>query len=144
MVHNEKKVAEGCRLSKNCLVDAFRGSGDNQQKRETYKEVEKPSYQCQHVIQFEFFYQSFSQISSTIVTILFGYYRATTKKCYNDLEHVSIHFDFSENLSVPLKFKPQSLHWSHYCTNMSRIPIPSTTRCRGAITLQYILQQQTT
>ena len=28
-------------------------------------------------------------------------------------EAVSIDIDFSENLSVPLKFEPQSMHWCH-------------------------------
>ena len=27
--------------------------------------------------------------------------------------HVSIDVDFSENLSVPVQFEPQSIHWSH-------------------------------
>jgi len=41
------------------------------------------------------------------------HYRSTIhgfKECFNTL---IIDIDFSENLSIPVKFEPQSLHWSH-------------------------------
>jgi len=41
------------------------------------------------------------------------HYRSTVKEMQDHFNTISIDIDFSENLSVPVKFEPQSLHWFH-------------------------------
>ena len=41
------------------------------------------------------------------------HYRSTVKSLRDHLNTVMVDIDFSENLQVPVKFEPQSLHWSH-------------------------------
>ena len=41
------------------------------------------------------------------------HYRNTIHEFRDNVNQISIDVDFSENLSVPVKFEPQSLHWSH-------------------------------
>ena len=41
------------------------------------------------------------------------HYRNCIGTLRKELGEVSIDIDFSENLSVPVKFEPQTLHWSH-------------------------------
>ena len=41
------------------------------------------------------------------------YYRNTQSIFESLLDSVSIHIDFAENLTAPVKYESQSLHWSH-------------------------------
>ena len=41
------------------------------------------------------------------------HYRNTIKEFREHFDTVALDVDFSENLSIPVKFEPQSLHWSH-------------------------------
>ena len=41
------------------------------------------------------------------------YYRNIIAIFTESFDALFVDIDFSENLSVPVKFKPQSLHWSH-------------------------------
>ena len=41
------------------------------------------------------------------------HYRACIGLLRQEFGDISLDIDFSENLTVPVKFEPQSLHWSH-------------------------------
>ena len=41
------------------------------------------------------------------------HYHSSISSLEEYFDTVSIHTDFSEYLSIPVKYKPQSLHWSH-------------------------------
>ena len=41
------------------------------------------------------------------------HYRNTVKIVRDNFDAVFIDIDFSENLTLPAKYEPQSLHWSH-------------------------------
>ena len=41
------------------------------------------------------------------------HYRSTIHQFNDHFDTLLIDIDFSENLSIPVKFEPQSLHWSH-------------------------------
>ena len=41
------------------------------------------------------------------------HYHSTVKEFREHFNTISIDIDFSENLSIPVKYEPQSMHWSH-------------------------------
>ena len=41
------------------------------------------------------------------------HYRTGIKSFREHFDTISVDDDFSENLSIPVKYEPQSLHWSH-------------------------------
>ena len=41
------------------------------------------------------------------------HYRSTINEFREHFDTISLDIDFSENLQIPVKFEPRSLHWSH-------------------------------
>ena len=50
-------------------------------------------------------------VNNTLAKLI---YHRNTQSIFESLfDSVSIDIDFAENFTVPVKYKPQSLHWSH-------------------------------